>query len=146
LATEARFRVQAPNSFPRTMKVIALDAAGQDVVRRLLPALGSMGQCLIAAPAGDELIDVQATRNLEDEIDGADMVVLIAGPGGHAHATSGIGEACSLRRVMTKGFVVGATSTSDAEIAKTLEHLRPWSVMIVASDEYIDDMMTALRA
>ena len=68
--------------------------------------------------------------------------------GGHAQAVSPIGQACSLRRVMTTGFVVGVTAASDSELSKTLAQLRPWSLMVViaSSDDYIDDMMTALRA
>ena len=34
-AAEARFRIQAPNSKPRAIKVIALDAAGKHIVTRL---------------------------------------------------------------------------------------------------------------
>ena len=32
---EARYRIEAPNSQPRTVKVIALDAASEPVVKRL---------------------------------------------------------------------------------------------------------------
>jgi len=49
---------------------------------------------------------------------------------------------------MTTGFVVDALGASDRELSKTLAQLRPWSLMVVIanSDEYLDDMMTALRA
>src|SRR6266487_3643306 len=99
-AAEARFRVQAPNSLPRTITVVALDAAGEALAERLADA----------APV--------------------------------------IGNACSLRRVMTTGFVIGAASASEPELSKTLAQLRPWSLMVVLarSDDYIDDMMAALRA
>ena len=135
-AAEARFRVQAPNSTRRVTVVIALDAAGEAVVGRL--AVGSDLQCC-------------ATRSGEDltpRIDAADLVVLVAGPGGQAHAASTIGEACSRRRVMTTGCIVGAGSASDRELSKTLAQVRPWSLMVVIAndDEYIGDMLTALRA
>src|SRR5438876_2695036 len=148
-AAEARFRVQAPNSLPRAIKVIALDAPGEDVARRLAAGGWRHATFLIAASGDDRLIDVEGQpRRMADEIDTADLVVLIAGPGGHARAASAIGAACSLRRVMTTGFVVGATSAADTEMSKTLAQLRPWSLMVViaASADYIDDMMTALRA
>lgn len=49
---------------------------------------------------------------------------------------------------MTTGFVIGITSASESELSKTLAQLRPWSLMVViaGSDDYIDDMMAALRA
>jgi hypothetical protein len=148
-AAEARFRVQAPNSLARSIKVIALDRAGESAVRRLAGRGWQHATFLIASPRGDALVDVDGpARGLADEVAAADLVVLAAGPGGHAHAASIIGQACSLRRVMTTGFIVGAASASDAELAKTLTQLRPWSLMMViaANDEYVDDMLTALRA
>jgi hypothetical protein len=48
-AAEARFRVQTPNSTPRVSKVIALDAAGEAVVRRL--AGGGARHLLVAVTA-----------------------------------------------------------------------------------------------
>ena len=80
--------------------------------------------------------------------EGADLVVLVAGPGGHAHAAAGIGQACGHFRVMTTGFIVGAASASEDALSKTLAQVRPWSLMVVIADgdEYIDDMLTALRA
>lgn len=162
-AAEARFRVQAPNSTPRTIKVIALDAAGEAVVRRLAGAgwnhatffaavsrgePGSRGDLSPASP-DDALSDLAGQiKSVTDEVDTADLVVLVAGPGGHAQAASLIGQACSLRRVMTTGFIVGVTSESENALSKTLAQLRPWSLMVVIanSDDYIDDMMTALRA
>jgi hypothetical protein len=146
-AAEARFRVQAPNSKPRAIKVIALDAAGQIVVRRLAHA--RWNQATFFAAAGDTLDDLAGrTSSVADEVRTADLVVVVAGPGGHADAASRIGQACSLRRVMTTAFVVGAASATQSALSKTLAQLRPWSLMVVIadSDEYIDDMLTALRA
>jgi hypothetical protein len=162
-AAEARFRVQAPNSTPRAIKVIALDAAGDATVRRLAGTgwnhatfltAASVGRPggpgdLPGASAGDALTDLTGgNRSVMDEVATADLVVLIAGPGGHAQAASPIGEACSLRRVMTTGLVVGVASASKNALSKTLAQLRPWSLMVVIanSDDYIVDMLTALRA
>ena len=59
-----------------------------------------------------------------------------------------VGEACSLRRVMTTALVVGAKSASDEAVSKTLAQVRPWSLMLVIAnpDDYIDDMLVALQA
>jgi ClpP class serine protease len=138
-AAEAAFRVQAPNSRPRVVKIIALDAASEDVVRRL--AAGSWNQATFFTAA-------TFTRNLDDEVAVADLVVLVATPGGDATVASTIGEACSRRRVMTTALIVGATSASGDALSKTLAQLRPWSLMVVIAeaDNYIEDMLTALRA
>jgi hypothetical protein len=145
---EARFRVQAPNSLPRAIKVIALDAAGEAVVRRLADSEWTHATFLTAL-SPDTLRDLAGhTRSIRDEVDAADLVVLVAGPGGGAHAASAVGQECSVRRVMTTGCVVGAGSAPESELSRTLAQLRPWSLMVVIAknDEYIDDMMTALRA
>jgi hypothetical protein len=147
-AAEARFRVQAPNSMPRAIKVIALDAMGEAVVRRVA-GIGWSHATFFVAASGDELSDVSGhVRSITHEVDTADLVVLVAGPGGEARAASIVGQACSLRRVMTTGFIVGVGAASEKALSKTLAQLRPWSLMVVIaeSDEYIDDMMMALRA
>ena|SRR5918999_3633115 len=138
-AAEAAFRVQAPNSLPRTVKIIALDTASEDVVRRLASASWNQATFHTAAAF---------TRNMREEVATADLVVMVAGPGGGAHVASTIGEACSQKRVMTTALVVGATTASEAALAKTLAQLRPWSLMVVIAnaDDYIEDMLTALRA
>jgi hypothetical protein len=152
-AGEARYRVQAPNSTPHATKVVALDAASEVVVRRLARGIWEDATFLTAASRGEAgdgaLRDLDGHgRSVTDEVDAADLVILVAGPGGHAQAVSPIGQACSLRRVMTTGFVIGITSASESELSKTLAQLRPWSLMVViaSSDDYIDDMMSALRA
>jgi hypothetical protein len=161
-ASEARFRVQAPNSTPRSIKVIALDGVSETAVRRLAAAgwkhatfftmasrgePGGPGHPSPASP-DDALHDLAGhTRSVADEVETADLVILVAGAGGHAQAASIIGQACSHHRVMTTGFIVGLTLASEHALSKTLAQLRPWSLMVVvASDDYIDDMMTALRA
>jgi hypothetical protein len=159
-AAEARFRVQAPNSKPRAVKVIALDPPSEGVVKRL--AAGSWNATFFtasafsAAPHGGERFSVDGwlsdlagrAKNLVDEVATADLVVMVATAGENAQAASLIGEACSLRRVMTTALVLGSASTSDEELAKSLAHLRPWSLMVViaSAEEYIADMLTALRA
>jgi hypothetical protein len=157
-AAEARFRVQAPNSKPRAIKVIALDWAGEAVIRRLAEGgwanttfLTTASRADLDGPLRDSaepLSDLGGgNTRISDQVATADLVVFVAGPGGHAQAASVIGQACSLRRVMTTGFVVGVGSASEHALSMTLAQLRPWSLMVVIanSDDYIDDMMTALR-
>ena len=147
-AAEARFRVQAPNSLPRSVKVIALDGVARPVVERLGRA-GWRYASFLSVIAPETLRDFAGeTRSIPHEVSTADLVILVAGPGGQANAASDIGAACSLRRVMTTGFLVGTAAAPQSEVSKTLAQLRPWSLMVViaGSDDYLDDMMTALRA
>lgn len=160
-AAEARFRIQAPNSRPRAIKVIALDAPSEGVVKRL--AKGSWNHATFftasafaGAPRSKQPSSVEGwltdlsgrPRNLRHEVETADLVVMVARPGGEAEVASIIGEACSRKRVNTTALIAGATSASDEAVSKTLKQLRPWSLMVVIADadDYIDDMLIALRA
>ena len=149
-AAEARFRVQAPNSLPRAVAVVALDETAAGEVRRLADAGWRHASFFAVDPASDSRVRdlAGAPTEIDDLVRGSDLVVLVASPGGRAHAATAIGEACSLRRVMTTGFIVGARSASERELSKTLAQIRPWSLMVVVSqsDDYIDDMLIALRA
>ena len=157
-AAEARFRVQASNSTPRAIKVIAMDPPSDDVVKELAErswhhAMFFTASAISGGTSGSSrsawLTDLGGgTADLIDEVDRADLVVMVASPGGHADKASLIGEACSRRRVMTTALVVSAGSASDEDLAKTLAQLRPWSLMVVIANanDYIEDMLTALRA
>jgi len=149
-AAEARYRVQAPNSKPRSIRVIALDASSEAILRRLAKGSWRHARFLTASANVDGWLSdfTGGRRDLMDEVDTADLVVMVATPGGHAQAASIIGEACSLRRVMTTALVVGARAASDEAVSKTLAQVRPWSLMLVIAspDDYIDDMLVALQA
>ena len=138
-ASEARFRVQAPNSVPRIVKIVALDPASDDVVRRL--AQGSWHQATFFSAEA-------FIANLEHEVAAADLVVMVAGAGASAEGAAAIGRACSDRRVTTTALIVGAHTAPDEALSKTLARLRPWSLMVVIAnaDDYVEDMLIALRA
>jgi hypothetical protein len=160
-APEARFRIQAVVSYSPSVKVIALDTPSEIVVRRLAEGRWEHTTFLTAAALSEppqrrrdsaqiqELTDLAGRpRNLTDEVDTADLVVMVATPGGRAHAAPIIGEACSRRRVMTTEFVIGGTSAPEAAVSSTLLQLRPWSLMVVIADpdDYIDNLLAELRA
>jgi hypothetical protein len=159
-AAEARFRVQSPNSLPRTIRVVALDEAGDCVVARLAQQGWSHATFATASafpasadgaaePPDGWLRDLGGhPRRLADDVQDADLVVMVAGPGGRAHAAPVIGEACSRRRIMTTTLLVGAGKAPEPALSATLAQVRPWSLMLViaGADDYIEDMLTALRA
>jgi hypothetical protein len=91
-----------------------------------------------------------AGRNkaLVEEVAAADLVVMVSSAGTHAQAAAVIGEACAARRIMTMALVIGSERRSDEELSKTLAALRPHASMLVIAndDEYIEQMLIALRA
>jgi hypothetical protein len=153
---ELRFRVQAPNARPRATAIIAVDARSAGFVRDLAARtwnqatfLESSGPDAAAVNTDDGwLSTLDGTRvSIADTVAAADQVILVAGPGGHAGAVTAVGRECSRQRVTTTGLIVGAGSASDVEISRTLAQLRPWSLMVVLAntDDYVGDMMIALR-
>lgn len=154
---ELRFRVQAPNARARATAVVSLDAASEAFVRQLAARTWNQARFLkAAAPASAGAMDAEdgwlwtidgERTSIADEVTRADQVIMVAGPGGHAVAVTAIGRECSRQRVTTTGLIVGAAEASDVEISRTLAQLRPWSLMVVMAntDEYIGDMMVALR-
>ncbi len=158
-AAESRFRINEPNSRPRAIKVIALDRPSEGIVERLAQsswANATFLTALAAAPPRGERFSIHGwlsdlaghTKDLFDEIRDADQVVMVATAGEDAQAASIIGEACSERRVMTTALVLGGMSIPDEALSRTLRQLRPWALMLViaCAEEYIADMLTALRA
>jgi hypothetical protein len=160
-AREAAFRVAYPNSLPRAVKVVALDAASVLLVRRLAAEewrnttffTGIAGDWDPSRPWGTpihaSLIDLDGNRHdLVAEIGGATLVVTISTAGATADAASLIAEACSLKRVMITGLLLTTEASTDEEVAKTLKTLRPHAPMLVVSSEpdYVVAMLTTLRA
>jgi hypothetical protein len=154
-AAELRFRVQAPNATARATTVVALDPASEPFVARLAEEQWNQATFLHTAEGfADQSADAawlttfdgQRTR-VADAVRSADQVIMVAAAGGRADAAAAIGRACSDRRVTTTALIVGAADASDSEVSKTLAQLRPWSLMVVIanSDDYVTDMMTALR-
>ena len=141
-AAEARFRVDLPNSRPRALKVVALDARSEPVVDDLAHRRWNGAAFFTAAAFTSD------PARLREEIDTADLVVMVATAGSHSGGVALIGEACSRRRVTTTGLVVCDEETSDEDLSETLSRLRPWMLMLVvaSSRDYIEDMLFALRA
>jgi hypothetical protein len=160
-AEQSKFRINAPNSKPRAIKVIALDKRSEDVVKKL--AQGSWNKASFFASvhfdsppqAGGDwsmkawLNDLAGrTSKLIDEINTADLIVMVASAGEKAEAASVIGEAAALKRVMTTALILDRKSSSDDALSNTLLHLRPYASMLVVADDddYIESMLAALRA
>lgn len=160
-AAEARFRVDYPNSKPRVVKVVALDTPSERVVKRVAQRGWQRATFFTSikfegAPRGGESWSMQAwlgdlagrAKALVEEVAGADLVVMVSTAGSSAQAAAVIGEACAARKVMTMALIIGSERQSDEALSKTLATLRPYASMLVVAngDEYIEEMLSALRA
>jgi hypothetical protein len=157
-AAEARFRIDDANASQRAVKVVALDACSEAVVRRLAAAEWG-GTSFVTAAAfaavpgvGMRLAPIGERSDLGGRPDpaaacgGADLVALIATAGEELAAAHAIGEAC--RGATTFALVLAGPSTAREALSHTLARLRPWTLMLtVAEDEdCIADVLRALRA
>ena len=160
-AEEARFRVDYPNSKPRSVKVIALDGPSERVVKRLAQGSWRQASFLTAlrfdgVPRGGAGWTMQAwlsdlagrTTDLVEAVASADLVVMVASAGTAAPAAAVIAEACAVRKVMTTALIIDGETKSDEQLSRTLASLRPYASMLVIAHhaEYIDAMLAALRA
>ena len=160
-AEEAKFRINAPNSKPRAIKVIALDKRSEAVVKKLAEGEWNKASFFTSVTfesppqAGADwsmkawLNDIAGrTIKMMDEINTADLVVMVATAGQKAEAASVIGEACAAKRVQTTAMILDRKTASDAALSDTLLHLRPYASMLVVADDedYIENMLIALRA
>ena len=160
-AAEARFRVDYPNSKARVVKVVALDTPSERVVKRVAQQAWQRATFFTSikfegTPRGGESWSMQAwlgdlagrTKALVEEVAGADLVVMVSTAGSSADAAAVIGEACAARKVMTTALIIGSEQQSDDALSKTLATLRPYASMLVIAngDEYIEEMLSALRA
>ena len=160
-AAEARFRIDYPNSQPRAVKVVALDEASERVVKRV--ARGPWQRATFftsiefdGPPRDGKGWSMQAwlrdlagrTKALVDEVASADLVVMVSSAGTGAQPAAVIGEACAARKVMTMALIIGSDQRSNEELSNTLAALRPYASMLVIADgdEYIEEMLSALRA
>jgi len=139
-AAEARFRIDAKPQTPRASSVVALDDGAMALVRELAGQEWNAARFLglpDGMPAGEyadlqlRTVDGEAVR-LSDELARADFVMMIATEGAGAAAATTIGDACTLRGIMTAGLVVGA----NGESGPALTALRPNArVLLVTGDE-----------
>ena len=152
--TEARFRVDYPNSTQRASRIIALDDRAESILGSIAEEPWHGARFLSyerAMPLEDEGRPDAVLRSLDgnesllsDELDGADVAVMVATDEGAAEGAEIIGLASFRDRIMTAGLVVHDTDSADDAV----KALRPYaSVLVVSADElYIRDVLMALRA
>lgn len=150
---ESRFRINYPETARWDSRIVALDDRAAGIVRALSGLEWHGGHFLtyVASAPGDDATTADATlrdsdgaqRLLSQEVDGADVVVMIATAQASPAAAALVGDSCAARGVMSAALVV-----SDDEVDEAIAALRPNAmVLVVLKDEDdIPDMLTALRA
>jgi hypothetical protein len=153
-SAEARYRVDYPNSTARASRIIALDDRAAAILEPVAdrPWRGARFLTVEAVRNGDVDGGLDAQMRsfdgggslLSQELDGADVAVMVATGDEGAGAASIIGRASFRRRIMTAGLVVQGKD----EPNNAVNVLRPYaSVLVVSPDEhYIADVLRAIRA
>lgn len=153
-AAEVRFRMVGSTPSPRRSRIVALDEHAADVVLRVAashlgdarflthrpdaPTVnGDAANVLLTAVNGESV-------HLNEELDEADMIVLVASTDEGAAVASAIGDAATRRGIMTSGLVLGGGRSARA----ATNALRPHARVLLRSDDEEDlpDVLTALRA
>jgi hypothetical protein len=163
-AHEAAFRIQYPNAKPRTIKVIALDQSSAAMVEEIARMDWQRATFFNSCTFGGKLPDSKAVRDgslkgwLNDlaghardmvaEIDDANIIVVVIHAGSDASVGAIIGEAATMRKKSVIGLVMDAETASEADLAKTMKGMRPYSKMLVVAKghDYIEEMLHALYA
>jgi hypothetical protein len=146
-ATEARYRISYPEFTRRSSRVIALDPRAATVVRRLAGQRWSGGHFLVfeSAVPGDALLSRAdgSTALLSEELDSADVAVMIGSAEASAEGASIIGDACAARSIMSAGLVLPEDGTVDAVVSA----LRPNAMVLVILKDAGDvpEVLSALR-
>lgn len=152
-AAEAAYRIDVPIAPARAARVIALDAGAAAVAARVQdgPWVNARFFVCEGVAAGDASTSGLLLRGidgapagLDDELDRADVVVMIATEDSGAECASAIGAACWERNIQTAGLVVGDGSAALAAVAALRPHAR---VLLPSADETdVVELLTALRA
>jgi hypothetical protein len=123
-AREAAFRINKPPAYVRTSRVVALDPGAAGVVHELA-----------ALPWHDtRFLPVFDAHRLDDDLHGADFVMMIATANDGAEAASAIGRACVTRGITTAGIVLG----SGAAIGEAVTALRPHARVLLVTEDRRD--------
>ena len=146
-AAEARFRIDVPIAPSRGARVIALDEGAAAVASRIAGQAWASARFLVCegdsgAPRLRGIGGVEA--ELDEQLDGADVVVMIATEDSGAACAYALGRACWERSIMTAGIVLGDGTQAERAVAALRPHAR---VLLPSGDESdVAELLVALRA
>lgn len=155
-AAEARFRIDRPIAPSRGTRVVALDPGAEAVVREVAGRPWASARFFTCPPEAvlgrrnGDLADVLLLRTdgaesrLSSELDGADAAVMVATSDDGAEAARAIGDACTVRAIMTAGLVLAGGHTAGATVSALRPHARV--LLVTYDDNDVSEILTALRA
>lgn len=152
--SESKYRIDYPLVPTRGARVIALDEGAEKIIRRTAQNDWKAAHFFVVetAPSRSEYIDDSVDVNLrsldgenvqlKDELNGVDVVVMVATTDTGSIAASTIAAACTVRGIMTAGIIISKDATS------TVAALRPHAriLLISASETDLDTLLSAIRA
>lgn len=158
-AAEARYRVQYPNSRTRTSRIFALDAGAAETMYAITEDPWNNAHFLTVAntapvdPATTQAADLPLAHpdgsraDLAAELEGADVVVLLATRSDNEGAAEVIARETYNRRIMCAGLAL-SKAQKDGTVDKVVNSMRRFATVLVVAqdDDYIPAMLTALRA
>jgi hypothetical protein len=132
-AGEARFRIDAEIG-GRTALIVALDAAAAEVVDRVAERPWGASR-FFRSPA-----EVRLAEELED----ADVTIMIGTSEADPEAAATIGRACFERGIMTAALILG----DRLDVSEAVAALRPYArnLMVTEDEDDVAAVLTALRA
>lgn len=150
-AEEARYRIDRDDAVARDSRIVALDAAATEIVRRLAVQPWRGGCFLRSGFAGAPSAIDQAqlwtldgrALGLDEEVAAADAVIMIGTSAASATIAKQLGDVCAQHRVMSAALLVG----DHAESELPLRAIRPNAMVLVhvRREEDLSDVLTALR-
>jgi len=159
-AEQARFRINRPNSRPRSTCVIALDECSAAALAALKDRPWNGARFLRYAgvrKASEHLPSLRIDATLQDEagnkhslmkaLTGVDIVIMLTATDAAAEAAEIIGNACAARGIAATGLVLVPTAGAEA-LSRMVAAMRPHTAMLVVSsgEDYVGEMLSALRA
>ena len=157
-AEEARYRIDYPNSLTRASRIFALDARAAEAMYGVTeePWNGARFLTVGAVHADTGAMDPDALplsgpdggkARLSDELEGADVVVMLASADSDAGPAEVIARAARERHIMLAGLALG-DGLSDAATDRIVAAMRPFATVLVvaAENDFIPAMLEALRA
>jgi hypothetical protein len=155
-AAEARFRINAPRPAARSTRVVALDAGAAPIVAQLAgqswggARFFNYGGANGTAERDSELADLVLSfvdgsdTRLSEQLVDADAMVMVATADDGAAAASAIGNACTLRGIMTAGLILGTGQRAGAAVTALRPHAR---VLLVSNDQFdLSEVLAAIGA
>lgn len=157
-ADELRYRIDGPEPQPRSARIIALDRAAREIVGDLRSQTWQEAHLLAYQPGAPittangghpdvtlESLGEGRSLTMSEELDDADLVVMIATASDGAKAAAVIGEMCYRRGIMTGGVVVG--DGRERDVGAAVMALRPHAQVLLVTQEQdeLSDVLTALR-